>query len=85
MFRAVIAEGSIGGASEALGYTASAVSQHVSALQRARPDAGRTQRSRDSGPPRPALPLATGSVRVFDELARVEAMVSDLRNHRSGG
>ncbi|HMS73678.1 LysR family transcriptional regulator [Gordonia sp. (in: high G+C Gram-positive bacteria)] len=84
VFRAVIAEGSIGGASEALGYTASAVSQHVSALQR---ELGLTLVERNGRGIRPTeagLTLATGSVRVFDELARVEAMVSDLRNHRSG-
>ncbi|MFW0786630.1 LysR family transcriptional regulator [Gordonia sp. CPCC 206044] len=84
VFRAVVAEGSIGGAARSLGYTSSAVSQHIAALQR---ETGLTLVERDG---RGVTPTAAGrivaeeSAAVFDQLARIDGIVHDLRHGRAG-
>lgn len=84
VFRAVVAEGSIGGAAGALGYTSSAVSQQIATLQR---ETGLALLERDG---RGVLPteagriLADESAGVFDHLARIDGVIHDLREGRAG-
>ena len=84
VFRAVVASGSVHAAASNLGYTASAVSQHVAALQR---ETGLTLLARSG---RGVEPTAVGlalAAEVDDVLARlgdVEAFVGDLRDGRTG-
>ena len=83
VFRAVVAAGSIRGAAENLGYTASAVSQQVAALQR---DTGLTLIARSgrgiepTGPGREVAALGAGVLASLDE---VERRVRDLRDSRT--
>ncbi|GAB33774.1 LysR family transcriptional regulator [Gordonia otitidis] len=84
VFRAVVAEGSVGGAASALGYTPSAVSQHLATLQR---ETGLTLMERDGRgvvATEAGRILAAESEAVFDQLARVDGLVADLRNGRAG-
>ncbi|AZG47492.1 LysR family transcriptional regulator [Gordonia insulae] len=84
VFRSVVAEGSIGGAAKALGYTSSAVSQQISALQR---ETGLALVERDGRgvlPTEAGLMLAEESAGVFDHLARLDGIVNDLRVGRAG-
>jgi DNA-binding transcriptional LysR family regulator len=84
VFRAVVASGSVNAAAGHLGYTASAVSQHISALQR---ETGLTLLARSG---RGVEPTAVGlalAEEIDDVLARlgdVEAFVGDLRDGRTG-
>jgi DNA-binding transcriptional LysR family regulator len=84
VFRAVVASGSVNAAAGNLGYTASAVSQHVAALQR---ETGLTLLARSG---RGVEPTAVGlalAAEIDDVLARlgdVEAFVGDLRDGRTG-
>lgn len=84
IFRAVVAQGSIGGAALALGYTPSAVSQHITSLQRETgltliERVGRGIVATDAG-----TALAAESASVFDGLARLDGLVADLRHGRAG-
>lgn len=84
VFRAVIAEGSINGAAARLGYTPSAISQHVAALQR---ETGLTLVIKDGRgiAPTPAgLTLADEAQAVLAQLAELESVASDLREGRVG-
>lgn len=84
VLRAVVADGSIHGAAASLGYSPSAISQHVAALQKA---TGLTllQRSgRGIEPTEAARRLAAGSDQVFARLADVDTLVADLRAGRVG-
>lgn len=84
VFRAVVASGSIQAAATNLGYTPSAVSQHVTALQR---EAGLTLVSRSGRgiEPTPAgLELAAMADGVIDQLGELETRVRDLRDGRTG-
>ncbi len=84
VFRAVVASGSIQAAATNLGYTPSAVSQHVTALQR---ETGLTLVSRSGRgiEPTPAgLELASMTDGVIDQLGRLETRVRDLRDGRTG-
>lgn len=84
MLRAVIAEGSFHGAATALGYTPSAISQQISALQRS---TGLTLTERDGRgvvPTAAARQLADGAGRVFEALTRLDLLVADLRAGRVG-
>ncbi|MFB9238793.1 LysR family transcriptional regulator [Plantactinospora siamensis] len=84
VFRAVVASGSVSAAAANLGYTASAVSQHVSALQR---ETGLTLLARSG---RGIEPTAVGRAlaREVDgllaQLGTIEAFVADLRQGRTG-
>ncbi|SIR94379.1 LysR family transcriptional regulator [Williamsia sterculiae] len=84
VFRAVIADGSIAGAAVGLGYTASAVSQHMAALQR---ETGLTlveRRGRGLVPTDTGRILADRSATVFHSIAEVDSLVADLRSGRTG-
>jgi DNA-binding transcriptional LysR family regulator len=84
VLRAVVADGSIRGAATSLGYTPSAISQHITALQK---ETGLTlvQRSGRSIEPTVAgRTVAAQAARVFERLAELESVVSDLRAGRVG-
>jgi DNA-binding transcriptional LysR family regulator len=84
VFRAVVAEGSVVRAATNLGYTPSAVSQQVSALQR---ETGLTlveRRGRGIEPTTVGRLLAAESDGVLERLARLEAYAGDLREGRIG-
>lgn len=83
-FRAVVLDGTITGAARSLGYTPSAVSQQLQALQR---EAGLTLFERSG---RGVVPTSAGR-RLFDEAsavlqesARLDGVVADLRDGRTG-
>ncbi|MBD0860451.1 LysR family transcriptional regulator [Gordonia sp. zg691] len=84
VLRSVIGERSIGGAAAALGYTPSAVSQHIAALQR---ETGLVLVERDGRgivATEAGTILATESESVFEQLARVDGLISELRDGRLG-
>ncbi|SFR74936.1 DNA-binding transcriptional regulator, LysR family [Agromyces sp. CF514] len=84
VFRAVVQTGSINRAATRLGYTASAVSQHVSALQR---ETGLTlveRRGRGIVPTAAGVAVAERAARVLDHLADFDGVVDDLRTGRTG-
>ncbi|PPH85362.1 LysR family transcriptional regulator [Rathayibacter sp. AY1D5] len=84
ILRSVVASGSIAGAASGLGYTPSAVSQHLSALQR---ETGLTLLERVGRGVRPTpagRALAAQADRVLERLAEAEAVVEELREGRSG-
>ena len=79
-----MADGSIRGAATSLGYTPSAISQHITALQK---ETGLTlvQRSgRSIEPTAAGRTVAAQAARVFERLAELESVVSDLRAGRVG-
>lgn len=80
----MVAEGSIGGAAEALGYTSSAVSQHIATLQR---ETGLTlieRNGRGITPTEAGLLLATESDGVFEQLHHIDRLTSALRDGHTG-
>ncbi|QYN34056.1 LysR family transcriptional regulator [Pseudonocardia sp. DSM 110487] len=84
IFRSVVASGSVQAAAANLGYTPSAVSQHVTALQRETglvlfERAGRGLRATGAG-----LLLAEQADAILDRLGEAEAVVADLRAGRTG-
>jgi DNA-binding transcriptional LysR family regulator len=84
VFRAVVAEGSVNGAAATLGYTPSAVSQQLAALQR---ETGLTlfeRRGRGVVPTAAALTLAAEAEHVLARLAELESVAGDLRSGRLG-
>jgi DNA-binding transcriptional LysR family regulator len=84
VFRAVVAAGSINGAAANLGYTPSAVSQHVAALQR---ETGLVLVERNG---RGIVPTPAGSLfaeesrHALERLAALESVAADLRAGRIG-
>lgn len=84
VFRAVVATGSVSGAATSLGYTASAISQHLSTLQRETGLALVERRGRGIEPTAAGVALAAGLGSFFERLAQVESMVGDLRAGRTG-
>ena len=84
VFRAVVASGSINAAAANLGYTASAVSQHVSALQRETGLALMARNGRGIEPTAAGLALAAEIDGVLSRLGDVESLVADLRAGRTG-
>jgi DNA-binding transcriptional LysR family regulator len=84
VFRSVVASGSINAAASNLGYTASAVSQHVAALQRETGLALVTRAGRGIEPTAAGLALAEEIGEVLSRLGEVESFVADLRAGRSG-
>lgn len=84
VLRAVVAGGSVRGAAATLGYTPSAVSQQLAALQR---EVGLPllQRVGRGVEPTPAgRRLASAADGVFEQLARLDALAGDLREGREG-
>lgn len=84
VFRSVVASGSIQAAAVNLGYTASAVSQHVSALQRETGLTLVTRSGRGIEPTAAGLALAGEIDGVLSRLGDVESFVADLRAGRTG-
>jgi DNA-binding transcriptional LysR family regulator len=84
VFRSVVASGSIQAAAVNLGYTASAVSQHVSALQRETGLKLISRIGRGIEPTAAGLALADEIDGVLSRLGDVESFVADLRAGRSG-
>lgn len=84
VFRSVLASGSVGAAADNLGVTSSAVSQHLAALQR---DTGLTlfrREGRGLAPTPAALTLQDESDELMSVLGRLDALVTDLREGRTG-
>jgi DNA-binding transcriptional LysR family regulator len=84
VFRTVVQTGSINRAAERLGYTASAVSQQVSALQRETGLALVERRGRGIVATAAGVALAERASRVLDHLADFDGAVDDLRTGRTG-
>ena len=84
VFRAVVADGSINGAAATLGYTPSAVSQHLTALQR---ETGLSLIERQG---RGVVPTAAGRAVaheagcVLERMAEFESFVADIRDGHTG-
>jgi DNA-binding transcriptional LysR family regulator len=84
VFRAVVASGTVQAAAGNLGYSPSAVSQHLAALQR---ETGLTlfeKAGRGIVPTAAGRLLAARSDEVMDSLGRLTGLVADLREGRSG-
>ena len=84
VFRSVVASGSVQAAANSLGYTASAVSQHVTALQRETGLVLLSRVGRGIEPTAAGLALATEIDGVLTRLGDVESFVADLRAGRTG-
>lgn len=84
VFRSVVASGSIHAAAANLGYTASAVSQHVAALQRETGLALVTRIGRGIEPTAAGRALAEEIDGVLARLGEVESIVADLKAGRTG-
>lgn len=84
VFRSVVASGSIQAAANNLGYTPSAVSQHVTALQRETGLALITRVGRGIEPTAAGRALASEIDGVLARLGEVESVVGDLRAGRTG-
>ncbi len=84
VFRSVVASGSIQAAAANLGYTASAVSQHVTALQRETGLSLMTRVGRGVQPTAAGLALAEEIDGVLARLGEAESLVGDLRAGRTG-
>jgi len=84
VFRSVVASGSVQAAADNLGLTSSAVSQHLAALQR---ETGLTlfQRAgRGIVPTEAAVELDAQSDEPMSQWGRLDQVVADLRDGRSG-
>lgn len=84
VFRSVVASGSIQAAAHNLGYTPSAVSQHVTALQRETGLALVSRAGRGIEPTAAGRALAAEIDGVLARLGEVESVVGDLRAGRTG-
>jgi DNA-binding transcriptional LysR family regulator len=84
MFRAVVAAGSINGAAAALGYTPSAVSQHLAALQKETGLILVEKRGRGIEPTAVGRTIAEEAAHVLEQLAELETLITDLRSGRVG-
>lgn len=84
VFRSVVASGSVQAAADNLGMTSSAVSQHLAALQRETGLSLFQRAGRGIVPTDAALVLDAQSDEVMSQWGRLEQVVSDLREGRSG-
>ena len=84
VFRTVVATGSVTGAAASLGYTSSAVSQQLSALQRETGLVLLERRGRGIAPTAAGTVFAAQLDGVFERLAYVDGVVGDLRAGRTG-
>ncbi|WP_203835745.1 LysR family transcriptional regulator [Winogradskya humida] len=84
VFRAVVASGSVNAAATNLGYTPSAVSQHVTALQRETGLVLLARSGRGVEPTSVGRALAHRIDGVLAQLGEVEALAADLREGRTG-
>ena len=84
MLRAVVAEGSIRGAATTLGYSPSAISQQISALQKSTGLVLTERDGRGIVPTAAARQLADGAGHVFEALSGLDLLVTDLCAGRVG-
>ncbi len=84
VFRAVVASGSVQDAAANLGYTPSAISQNIGTLQRETGLRLFEKSGRGITPTPAGRALAAGSDEVMGSLARLDGVVNDLREGRSG-
>ncbi|MQY30491.1 LysR family transcriptional regulator [Nocardia aurantia] len=84
LLRTVVATGSLRASAAALGYTPSAASQQLAALQRQTGLRLVERSGRGLVPTTAGRALATESDRLFAELSRLDSMVGDLRAGRAG-
>ena len=84
VLRTVVATGSVGAAAATLGYTPSAVSQHLTALQRETGLRLVERKGRGIAPTAAGRTLAQEAGRVLESLSGVEGVVGDLRAGRVG-
>ncbi len=84
VFRAVVSTGSVQAAADNLGLTSSAVSQHLSALARETGLVLFQRQGRGIAPTPAGLELAAQSEEAMSQWGRLDAVVSDLREGRSG-
>lgn len=84
VFRAVVASGSVQAAADHLGYTPSAISQHLSALQRETGLVLFEKAGRGIAPTPTAKVLAVESDELMAGLTRLGGVVDHLREGRSG-
>jgi DNA-binding transcriptional LysR family regulator len=85
VFRAVVASGSVQAAAEHLGYTPSAVSQQISALQRETGLVLFEKAGRGIAPTASAKVLAAESEDLMESLNRLGGVVDHLREGHAGG
>jgi DNA-binding transcriptional LysR family regulator len=84
VLRTVVATGSVGAAATTLGYTPSAVSQHLATLQRETGLLLIERKGRGIEPTAAGRTLADEAGRVLESLSGVEGVVGDLRAGRVG-
>lgn len=84
VFRAVVASGSVQAAAIHLGYTPSAVSQHLSALQKETGLVLFEKAGRGIAPTASARVLAAEREELMESLSRLGGVVDQLREGRSG-
>jgi len=84
VLRAVVADGSIQGAAASLGYTPSAISQHLTALQKETGLRLLQRSGRGIEPTEAGRAVAAEAARIFERLADLESLVADLRAGRVG-
>jgi DNA-binding transcriptional LysR family regulator len=84
VFRAVVASGSVQAAADHLGYTPSAVSQQISALQRETGLVLFEKAGRGISPTASAKVLAAESEELMESLNRLGGVVDHLRDGRTG-
>ncbi len=84
VLRAVVADGSIQGAAASLGYTPSAISQHLTALQKETGLRLLQRSGRGIEPTVAGRAVAAEAARIFERLADLESLVADLRAGRVG-
>ncbi|GAB3484484.1 LysR family transcriptional regulator [Nocardiopsis coralliicola] len=84
VFRSVVASGSVQGAAANLAYTPSAVSQHITALQRETGLALFERAGRGLRPTPAGFALAAEADAVLARLGEAESRVADLRAGRTG-
>lgn len=84
VFRSVMASGSIQAAATNLGYTSSAISQQITALQRETGLTLFTREGRGLSPTPAARALVANSDELMSQLSRLDSAVADLREGRSG-
>ncbi|AKT50651.1 LysR family transcriptional regulator [Arsenicicoccus sp. oral taxon 190] len=83
VFRAVVASGSVNAAAQHLGYTPSAVSQHLAALQRETRLTLVERSGRGIAPTPAGLELASRSDDLIGSLTRLDGVIDDLRQGRT--
>ena len=84
IFRSVVASGSVQAAAANLGYTPSAVSQHLTALQRETGLALFARAGRGMRPTAAGHALAAETDRLLARVGEAESLIADLRAGRTG-